>query len=110
MDEDKLAFIDHHYHKKTKSGDFIKKLLENKFNVDHYWLSKDEKIPEKLTKYKNYFFFQIFPSLKSLNKLKGKNIVWAPMFDSPHYPIGYSSLLWEIVEYYKIKVVSFSKK
>ena len=28
-----LAFIDHHYHKNTKSGDFLKKMLTDQYNV-----------------------------------------------------------------------------
>ena len=31
------------------------------------------------------------------------------MYDSPHYPMGYSNLLWDIVEYYNIKIISFSR-
>ena len=35
--------------------------------------------------------------------------MWAPMYDSPHHPIGFSPLLWKIINYYNIKVLSFSK-
>ena len=36
--------------------------------------------------------------------------MWAPMYDSPHYPIGFSPLIWQIAELYNFKILSFSKK
>ena len=38
-----------------------------------------------------------------------KNIVWAPMYDSLHYHYNFRKTLWDIVEYFNIKLF-FSKK
>lgn len=106
----RIAFIDHHYHIKTRSGDFLRKILQSHFKIDNYWVNNNLKLDEKIFKYENLFFFQILPSFQVLKKLKNKNIVWAPMYDSPHYPYGYSWALWKIIEYLDIKILSFSKK
>jgi hypothetical protein len=106
----KVAFIDHNYHIKTKSGDFLRKILEFEFEIDNYWVGSDLKFEPKIFDYQNLFFFQILPPFKILKKLKGKNIIWAPMYDSPHHPYGYSRVLWKIIKYFDIKVLSFSKK
>ena len=110
MVNEKIAFIDHEYHKKTKSGEFLRQVLKKDFDIHDFWIEKKNKfkIPEEILKFDNFFFFQILPDLKFLKNAKGKNIIWAPMYDSPHYPIGYSKLLWEIIEYYNVKIISFS--
>jgi hypothetical protein len=106
----KIAFIDHHYHTKTKSGDFLRELLLLNFKIDNYWINSNLKFDDKIFAYEKLFFFQILPSFNDLKKLKNKKIIWAPMYDSPHYPYGYSWILWKIVEYFDIKAISFSKK
>jgi len=106
----KIGFIDHHYHIKTKSGDFLREVLYSNFKIDNYWVNSDLKFDEKIFNYEKLFFFQILPNFNILKKLKNKNIIWAPMYDSPHYPYGYSWILWKIIEYFDIKVISFSKK
>ena len=95
----KLLFVDHDYHKKTKSSDFFRKILKKNFLLQDYWVDKKLKLDKKIYEYENIFFWQIFPPLKILRKLKNKNITWAPMYDSPMYPTGYSWLLWIIVKF-----------
>ena len=107
--KEKLAFIDHEYHKKTKSGDFLRKILSKEYKITNFWVKKDLKIPQKAFVYNNFFFFQIFPRFSFLNKTFKRNIMWAPMYDSPLDPIGFSQLLWDIVKFYGIKVISFSQ-
>ena len=34
--------------------------------------------------------------------------MWAPMYDSP-YPIGFSPIMWKMVEYYNVKILCFLK-
>jgi len=106
----KVAFIDHYYHTKTKSGDFLREILFSNFKIDNYWIKSDLKFNKNIFNYKNLFFFQILPNFSTLKKLKNKNIIWVPMYDSPHYPYGYSWILWKMIEYLDIKVISFSKK
>ena len=108
--KEKLAFIDHEYHKKTKSGDFLRKILSRQYKITNFWVKKDTKINERAFIYKNFFFFQIFPRFSFLNKTFKRNIMWAPMYDSPLHPIGYSKLLWDIIKFYGVKVVSFNQK
>ena len=105
----KLLFVDHDYHKKTKSSDFFRKILKKNFLLQDYWVDKKLNLDKKIYEYENIFFWQIFPPLKILRKLKNKNITWAPMYDSPMYPTGYSWLLWIIVKFYNIKIITFSK-
>ena len=31
------------------------------------------------------------------------------MYDSPMYPTGYSWLLWMMVKFYNVKIITFSK-
>ena len=104
-----LAYIDHNYHIKTKSGDFLRDVFKYKFLIKDFWINKDLQFSKDFFLYKNFFFFQILPPIKILEKIKNQNIMWAPMYDSPHHPIGFSPLLWKIVNQYNIKVLSFSK-
>ena len=106
----KLVFLDHAYHFKTRSGDFLRDIFKSKFLIKNFWVDKNLEFDEKFYSHENYFFFQILPPLKVLKRLKGKNLMWAPMYDSHHHPIGLSPLLWKIINFYKIKVLSFSKK
>jgi hypothetical protein len=106
----KLAILDHNYHFKTRSSDFIRNILKKEFLIKDFWIDKKLKLKDNFFLYENYYFHQILPPLKVLEKLKNKNLMWAPMYDSPHYPMGFSPLLWKIINYYNIKVLSFSKK
>lgn len=106
----KLAFIDHHFHKYTKSGDFLKKIFLEKFDVKHFYIKSDKDYYRDIYEFDNFFCFQMLPPLSVLKKIKKKNIVWAPMYDSLHYPYNFRKTLWDIVEYFNIKVIFFSKK
>lgn len=104
----KILFVDHEYHKKTKSSDFLRKILKKNFIINDCWVDKGLKFNRDIFRYDNIFFHQIFPPLKILKKLKNKNIIWSPMYDSPLHPTGYSWLLWQIVKFYNVKILSFS--
>ena len=105
-----LAYVDHNYHIKTKSGDFLREIFKSKFKLKNYWIGKDMIFEKQLFSYKNIFFFQILPSTKILKRFKNKNIMWAPMYDSPHFPYGFSDHFWKIIKYYDIKVLCFSNR
>ena len=61
--KEKLAFIDHEYHKKTKSGDFLRKILSKEYKITNFWVKKDLKIPQKAFVYDNFFFFSNFSEI-----------------------------------------------
>ena len=107
--KNKLAYVDHNYHFKTRSGDFLRDVFKSKFSIKDFWIEKNLRFSEDFFLYDNFFFFQILPPIKVLEKIKNRNIMWAPMYDSPHHPIGFSPLLWKIINFYNIKVLSFSK-
>ena len=107
--KNKLAYVDHSYHFKTRSGDFLRDVFKSKFSIKDFWIEKNLRFSEDFFLYDNFFFFQILPPIKVLEKIKNRNIMWAPMYDSPHHPIGFSPLLWKIINFYNIKVLSFSK-
>ena len=62
MAKKKLAFVDHNYHKKTRSGDFLREIFSEYFIIDDYWwsLSEETKLIKYLKNYENIFFFQTF--------------------------------------------------
>ena len=33
-----LAYVDHNYHIKTKSGDFLREIFKSKFKIKNYWI------------------------------------------------------------------------
>ena len=104
----KIAYIDHYFHLKTKSGDFLREIFKKNHKITNYWIHHDMTFNNDIFAYKNIFFFQILPPIKILKKLKNKNIIWAPMYDSPHYPLGFSWLLWKIVKFYKIQILQLN--
>ena len=95
---------------KTKSSDFLRKILKKKFLIKDCWVDKNLNLDRKIYQYENIFFHQILPPLKILRKLKNKNITWTPMYDSPMYPTGYSWLLWMMVKFYNVKLLHFPKQ
>ena len=71
----KLAFIDHNFHKKSRSGDFLIDIFKKKYSIDNYWWSlKDQySLYEKVKKYENIFFSIIAEDMLS----REKNLMWA---------------------------------
>lgn len=108
MAKKKLAFVDHNYHKKTRSGDFLREIFSRDFIIEDFWWSlKDENnLIKDLKKYENIFFFQTLIPSYDLLKLKGKNLMWAPMYDNLSFDNNY----WKKIKYINIKILSFSKK
>ena len=56
--ENILAYVDHNYHIKTRSGDFLREILKSKFKIKNYWIGKEIIFEEELYNYKNIFFFK----------------------------------------------------
>ena len=108
MVKKKLAFVDHNYHKKTRSGDFLREIFSEHFIIDDYWwsLSEETKLIKYLKNYENIFFFQMLIPSYDLLKLKGRNLMWAPMYDNLPFDWKY----WQKIKYTNIKLLCFSKK
>ena len=108
MVKKKLAFVDHNYHKKTRSGDFLREIFSEHFIIDDYWwsLNEEKKLIEYLKIYENIFFFQSLIPTYDLLKLKDKNLMWAPMYDNLPFDWKY----WKKIRYINIKLLCFSEK
>ena len=57
----KLAFIDHHFHKYTKSGDFLKKIFLEKFDVKHFYIKSDKDYYRDIYEFDNFFVSKCCP-------------------------------------------------
>ena len=79
----KLAFVDFWSHKDTRSGDFLRDILSEEFEITDFWWKPREKFPlNELKEYEYIFFFHIIFPYQLMKKLRGRNIMWAPMYDS----------------------------
>lgn len=105
----RLAFIDHSFHQKSRSGDFLRKLLENHFSITNYWdeswqggLAID---PDIINTHDYVFYFQSLNKLIDLRKITIP-IIWAPMYDGEKF----TYFRWKTLSKLPIKIISFSKK
>ena len=108
MVKKKLAFVDHNYHKKTRCADFLREIFAEHFIIDDYWwsLSEEIKLIKYLKNYENIFFFQTLIPSYDLLKLRGRNLMWAPMYDN----LSFDWKFWKKIKYTNIKLLCFSKK
>lgn len=110
----KIAFIDHSFHKKTQSSEFFINIINKNNNVDCIWYDScvgDNFININEINNGNYdllIFWQIIAMPYQVQKIKCKNIIWIPMYDTeiirPLYSlqtIGYLN--------FNIRIISFSK-
>lgn len=108
----KSAFVDHSFHKKTKAADFFRQLLAPRFNLCDFWDESwrgGRSIPAAaLGPFEYIFYFQnISGGIETLEKLKGKKIIWIPMFDGV---VGMSDFeLLNLVQM-PMKVIAFSRE
>jgi glycosyltransferase involved in cell wall biosynthesis len=102
----RLAFIDHNFHQKSRSADFLRDVLKDYFIIDNFWWSlKDEyKLISLVKDYDNFFFFQSLLPLDDMLLLRNKNVMWAPMYDNLSQKNNY----WKKINYLGIKILSFS--
>lgn len=105
----KVIFIAHSYHKKTRSYDFIVDYLKNFYEVEllfeEEWETGKEFNWEGLNNdYKAVIIFQMFPDKSEfLKKITNNNIVFLPMYD---HVKKWNFKKWYICK--DIKIVSFS--
>lgn len=104
-----LAFVDHSFHKKTNSGDFLRVLLSTHFDIIDFWDNSwddGEKIHiNEVNKCDYVFYFQVISPLKILANLKPR-IIWVPMYDGEKF----NDLYWKNLANLPIKIVCFSNK
>lgn len=106
----KIAYIGHSFHQKTKSTKFFIDILLNYYSVDFYWTlplkykSDFEMFELDKKEYRALLFFQILPTVEELEICLCKNIVLIPMFDND---LKMSTKDWSV--YYRYKFINFSK-
>lgn len=108
--KEKIAYIGHSYHKKTKSTKFLLDYLKEFYDVEIFWDEswKDHSFVDYsfLTndKYKAVILFHVFKNKKTLKSLKHENIIFIPMFESVR---AWRFRDW--FEYKDMKILSFCK-
>lgn len=106
----KLLFIGHEFHKKTKSTDFLQRLLAEKYEVEMFTFDPYKDGFEVFEQLKGREFevvvlFQIMPSLNELKKfIKFDRAAFFPMYDNTK---SLNSPLWN--EYTQCNIINFSK-
>lgn len=106
----KLAFVDHSFHAKTRSGDFLRTLFSAVYDVVDFWDESWHNGPAVTAEQVNasgaevVFFFQSLMSFSELRRLTGR-IVWAPMYDS--VPLQ-NHAFWLELGTLPIKMLTFS--
>ncbi len=104
----KIVFIDHSYHTKTKSSEFLTDYLKIFFDVeiiqDDSWQGKpfvDLSFIDD--SYLCVIFWQSLPSPKLIKSIKNDNIVYFPMYDGVRHDYEF----WN--QYRNLKIINFSK-
>ena len=108
----KLAYVDFWSHKYTKSGDFLRKILSEEFEIIDFWWKPRMKIPiDRLNKFEHIFFFHAIFPYQVLKKLKNKKIMWAPMYDALNFRNNFfKSIYWKQMSNLGVKILKFSNK
>tara|TARA_Y100000590_G_scaffold459863_1_gene617963 strand:- start:1453 stop:2511 length:1059 start_codon:yes stop_codon:yes gene_type:complete len=117
-DKKRLAYVDFYTHKNTKSGDFLREILSEEFEITDFWWKPREKFPlNDLKKYDFIFFFHIIFPYQLMRKLKGKRIMWAPMYDGldKYGAVNFTNtflkrIFWDQMASLGVKVLKFSDK
>ena len=112
MEKKSLAFVDYWSHKSTRSGDFLREIFFEKFEITDFWWKEKNKIPlEELNKFDYIFFFHVMFPHQIMRKLKNKKIMWAPMYDALNFRNSFfKSIFWKQISNLGIKVLKFSNK
>ncbi len=104
-----MAFVDHSFHKKTGSGDFLRELFAPHFEIINYYDESWDGGPgvkaEEINRHEYVFFEQTFFPIARIGDITAK-IVWAPMYD------GFESLysFWKLLALENIRIINFSEK
>ena len=112
MEKKKLAYVDYWSHQNTKSGDFLREILSEEFEITDFWWKPNHKIPlNEINKFEYIFFFHVMFPHQIIKKLKKKKIMWAPMYDALNFRnFFFKSIFWKQISNLGIKVLKFSDK
>jgi glycosyltransferase involved in cell wall biosynthesis len=104
-----MAFVDHSFHKLSRSGDFLRTIFRENFIINDYWdesWAGGKRVEAKVINQNDYsFYFQTLNDLPELKKNRTKKI-WAPMYDS----FIFDKLYWRALSDFELKIICFSKK
>lgn len=111
MEKKRLAFVDMAFHQKTRSGDFLREILGEKYEIYDYWYeegkAQHKQLIKELLQFEEVFFFQVLLPYRQMVQLRKRNVrvVWAPMYDG--LPMG--NYYWKKVATLQLFVLSFSE-
>jgi len=112
MNKKKMAFIDFWSHKNTKSGDFLREIFSENFEITNFWWEPNKKIPlNEINNFDYIFFFHVMFPYQLMKKLINKKIMWAPMYDALSFRnFFFKKIFWKQISNLGIKVLKFSNK
>ena len=112
MEKKRLAYVDYWSHKYTKSGDFLREILSEEFEITDFWWKANDKIPlNEINQFEYIFFFHVMFPHQIMKKFIGKKIMWAPMYDALNFRNSFfKSIFWKQITNLGIKVLKFSDK
>ena len=112
MEKKRLAYVDYWSHKFTKSGDFLREILSEEFEITDFWWKANDKIPlNEINQFEYIFFFHVMFPHQIMKKFIGKKIMWAPMYDALNFRNSFfKSIFWKQITNLGIKVLKFSDK
>jgi glycosyltransferase involved in cell wall biosynthesis len=112
MEKKRLAFVDYWSHKYTKSGDFLREIFSEEFEVTDFWWKPNDKISlDEINKFEYIFFFHVMFPHQIMKKLGEKKIMWAPMYDALNFRNSFfKSIFWKQIANLGIRVLKFSDK
>ena len=107
----RIAFIDHPYHKKTKSSSFFIDIITSNNDIEFFYPDNDQKdcvlqlfSDINAGSFDCVIFWQIIPHYKLLSSLISSNVVFVPMYDACH---NWKYFQWR--KYRQFRFISFSK-
>jgi glycosyltransferase involved in cell wall biosynthesis len=110
--KNKFLIVDNDYSRISGSTRFLHKELNKIFKYDLIWdekWSKSKNYNKKIFEnYDNILFIHSFLRLDEILKLKNKNIIWIPMFDSLFNLNQLNFFFWKSIKLLNIKIISFS--
>ena len=77
MEKKRLAYVDYWTHQSSRSGDFLREIFSEEFEITDFWWKPKDKIPlNEINKFEYIFFFHVmFPHQIMKKLVKKKNYV-----------------------------------
>ena len=112
MEKKRLAYVDYWTHQSSRSGDFLREIFSEEFEITDFWWKPKDKIPlNEINKFEYIFFFHVMFPHQIMKKLVKKKIMWAPMYDALNFRNSFfKSIFWKQISNLGIKVLEFSDK